>query len=1521
METNAHDIWDYVVLVGGKTCIIDCYLVSYAWTKCTTVCFDSAESLDAIIKTTPVLREANLHWSYLVSAKCAGCRKLGHTLLACSVNEKKYVSSGASLWKTLSNLDKSRLAAIYIKCLVPVAHSVSFGGSSFSSPSGQNILLKAGFFLEIKPTLLVSLELNDRFATLEHSLTSLAECVDILAKRLDTLEPMVFQLSPGHQPLVTLSLQNQGADIVMSESLGVATGGKTIVEVVVFDSTVILKMEETLNNLSITVMSLSAKINNAGLDDIICWHKKKNNLVSIFMKSKLKEKICSWIVNKFNGIQVFTSGLESGYLDAGVVIVMDSFLVRHVCKILEVPGQILSIKLLFKNKLSVSILGLYTGVSSVAWFSQAGNINSLIAKTVNESSFVIIRDNFNENSSRKYASFKKCLNFGLVNALGVVKIIDYVLISSNLVNVVMGCGVFGIKKYFDTNYQTVSVLAKFKNNMAANAAMFYDDFFVAGMCSDLNAMWFKDYDCIFVKESSKFYKLELLVLKLVKAFCLDFFGEFMSLLDKWESLDLVNASVVKSLFLLGSPFDTIWSVLFKKWNVLGNLVLVTLNHLVMNNKLVLELNLVRTKVDVIMEEWTRKHNVSLEYVFDNAFSGVMCSIDFNKMSDVISNLPNKKVAGFFGISNKLWKHCDRPVLDMLLVLLNLCLDLLMISKLYKWKDVFTNTCSIALIETAHKILSKIFLNRIFFAYSKFNVLRGNNFFVLKSTTTQSSIFAIESLVLQNMRKAYDSVGWKHLRKSLVKIKMCDKFIQFFGGIHNGQVNKVMTDFGLTNEYQIHDGLDQGEVFSLFLWHIFYDPLLCKVKRQESICGYRLDSCFITKTGYFESWADLTSFFAVGAFIDDTIWIGNSQAATQHILNIASKFFRINDISINNDKTVAILINCRSLSKPSLAKAHLDAVSNKQFSYLVSVFSFVSTNVYVKWDTMICKSLKSKSGLPLNFPNNTIYYSSLYGLKSFKQVQAEDKSAFVVSFANSVGILGCLFAHRSHNLQVLSWCLCHSLLFPSHINVNPSDNFLAGVVWIFLGCDLSLDGLVTNAFHFQNGTPMSVILNKPTFHKCVSLLWHYGIAFVKQLCSHMISYWFNVSVCFLNGFGPSFVCNLLLPDVGLSNVLESHKFEVVYSHLLRVNSGHLSLFMNGFLSGLGTPGMKAGAAVFFEDINLSLDVEVSGLVSSTMAKLQAIALAFDCVSFSRSINLFLDSQAALDVCKSKFMLIHPDFRNQCWIEYYHIANVICHINLVVNWVKVKGHSGVLDNEHANAFTGAAVLSDMHLPHMIDKHFFRTGGIAVSGNFRHFVYSVFQSVYCVHWKVGSGFWVLVDSLCANVNWFRSSLVWHPDFYLAALYYHLLVAVCKCLYNRSYLRVICLFCGNVEVSDHVFFCLFNAAGHVRLVEVHASAWETCLVLSCSSLYVLQLLSTCVSNVGVGTALYKGFVFKEWYCEFNIVVFMHEFCLVFHNDVWLICAKHQAVMEKDGIILHDGSVLVSISGSSSVLSAGMVT
>ncbi|KAG9293644.1 hypothetical protein G9A89_018981 [Geosiphon pyriformis] len=432
-----------------------------------------------------------------------------------------------------------------------------------------------------------------------------------------------------------------------------------------------------------------------------------------------------------------------------------------------------------------------------------------------------------------------------------------------------------------------------------------------------------------------------------------------------------------------------------------------------------------------------------------------------------------------------------------------------------------------------------------------------------------------------------------------------------------------------------------------------------------------------------------------------------------------------------------------------------------------------------------RGLKSKSGLPCDFPTDAIHHLSLYGLKTFEQIQAKSKLASII-FCKFIGYFG----------------------------IDSSNNFLAGVVYIFSECDLSLGSSLTSVFHCQSGTLMSLVLGEPSYFKC------------KQLDSHgPVPVWFELSVHFLGGGISLSVCSLLL-DVS-SDVLRSLDFGIIGVDLLHVNAACLSIYMDGFLSNLGTPGMMAGAVVFFEDIDLGLGVGVLGLVSSTITELQAITLAFEYIPPLCSVDLFSDSQVALDACKLESVLGQA-------LPYF------------------KDHSGVSGNKHADALTRTVAFSNRCLPHMVSEWFLQADDTIVS--------------------------------------------------------------------------------DVEVLDHVFSCPFDAADHTHLMKAHTLAWKSCLDLSHSSFCILQLLHACVSNIAVSTALCKSFVFNNWYCESasifkdskvaaqNIVSFVHKFCLAFQDDIWLVCAKHQAIIEKSGLILSDDSVPVLVSGLLVVLLTSVV-
>ncbi|KAG9286097.1 hypothetical protein G9A89_022774 [Geosiphon pyriformis] len=842
---------------GGKTCVINRSLETSNRIRCAVVGFEFNNDLESAFCTEPILGGIKLSWVRMDLVWCEKYRKFGHSALECDAPVASPFRPSRIFKRVAPDECHLQLAKLYEKKDVliswPTAFVVSLAGFSGGSHFSNGSSTSPPFFgvsdsINDSPLILADNSfLNACLNILECSLELLMDQMSNILKKLNGMElvPMVTSSSvfpPANPTLLVLCLD---VDMVLDNMILASTSPPLAVDDIVHDSSssfskvltskvgeleskmvafevLIGSVLERLDRLCSGAGSLIATCNVKGInnpakqDDIIHWHKNMNNLISIFTKTKLRDRVCSWIINKFNGVRVFTSGLNSGHLGSGVAIIMDNSLARYVCKVSEVSGRLFSIRLLFNNKLSVTILGLYAGTSLDVQFSQAGNINLLIARAVNKSSFIVLGGDFNENSLCKSASFKKCLDLSLVNSLGVSKTIDYIFVSYNLVSTVINHGVADIGDHFDFDHRAVSVHVGldrlldvhlnsihkqankdyWKYDIKVNAAMFSEEFASSVVSFNLDSMWdtvhkimvfsandsfkkkwFKSFDSVFTKGSSRFHRLE--ILNSVR---------FISLMSHWASLDSGKVLAIQVLLDFGANFDCVRSALFgvsainrhmegfasDKGHIIRSILehsfhKVELDHLVVGDKLILEPELVKAKVDVIMEEWTRRHKVvfdvsskwfgqyqPLEYVFDSAFLDVIWPVDFNKLFGVISDLLDDKAAGFSSILNKFWKHCDKSIIGMLLELLNTCLIIefvpsfwkeawiLMIPKPYEWEKVLINTYPIALIETAHKILFKILSNRIFLAYSRFN-----------DTSTQLPIFAVGLVIKDALEKNHE----------------------------------------------------------------------------------------------------------------------------------------------------------------------------------------------------------------------------------------------------------------------------------------------------------------------------------------------------------------------------------------------------------------------------------------------------------------------------------------------------------------------------------------------------------------------------------------------------------------------------------------------------------------------------------------------------------------------------------------------------------------------------------------------
>ncbi|KAG9295443.1 hypothetical protein G9A89_013472 [Geosiphon pyriformis] len=245
MGTTAHDLWNFIGLVGGKTCVIEC-------TRCATVCFDSKSSLIQAMANTPVIKGIGLHWFHLTAALCSICRNSSHTSFACHTASAS--SSPRSKRASLSAQDQLCLAKIYEKKSVPVSHPLAFSGKTWASVRHLVVQLNLVLYFMVNLSrLLVS------------SLVSLAGQIGELAKRLDSFVLAVSQPSLGCQLPVTFPSQNQGEDIVMGVDSDDTTSNKTAAIISSTASPEVVKLENMLKGLSALVMSLSAHLDDLAL--------------------------------------------------------------------------------------------------------------------------------------------------------------------------------------------------------------------------------------------------------------------------------------------------------------------------------------------------------------------------------------------------------------------------------------------------------------------------------------------------------------------------------------------------------------------------------------------------------------------------------------------------------------------------------------------------------------------------------------------------------------------------------------------------------------------------------------------------------------------------------------------------------------------------------------------------------------------------------------------------------------------------------------------------------------------------------------------------------------------------------------------------------------------------------------------------------------------------------------------------------------------------------------------------------
>ena len=335
------------------------------------------------------------------------------------------------------------------------------------------------------------------------------------------------------------------------------------------------------------------------------------------------------------------------------------------------------------------------------------------------------------------------------------------------------------------------------------------------------------------------------------------------------------------------------------------------------------------------KEWENEYR-PLEFIDETIYKGLLEDIDDDEWWSTINSLPLNKAGGISKITYDILKKLSNSSLKLLKKFYNIILKTSLIPNSWllaiiypipkpgDWDLDLNKTRPITLLESPQKLLMKILTNRLsrILATNK-EVLGECNYAALPGYSTNEPIFITNNILedarsnnkelwmcLQDMSKAYDLVNRKHLIMALKRIKIPDRFIDIIMNSLEGRKNRIITDVGITNEYQMVNGIDQGAIMSPLLWIIYYNPLFHKINKIKEI-GYKMtvewekDLNNPRKRGYLECICNNV------VYMDDTTWFGKNKKDLNEQLRLADEFNRFNGIKVNPAKSVLLVINSKT----------------------------------------------------------------------------------------------------------------------------------------------------------------------------------------------------------------------------------------------------------------------------------------------------------------------------------------------------------------------------------------------------------------------------------------------------------------------------------------------------------------------------------------------------------------------------------------------------------------------------------
>ena len=223
----------------------------------------------------------------------------------------------------------------------------------------------------------------------------------------------------------------------------------------------------------------------------------------------------------------------------------------------------------------------------------------------------------------------------------------------------------------------------------------------------------------------------------------------------------------------------------------------------------------------------------------------------------------------------------------------------LLPKKNKNKLYIKNWRPISLLNTDYKLIAKIFASRLqnvlpsVINYDQSGYLKnryiGQNIRLLEDVSTYTNFYNLPGIIFSiDFEKAFDSINWSFLLKTLKCFNFGTKFISYIRTMYNNIESTVINNGTSDKFFKLHRGVRQGCPLSAYLFIIAIEILAIKVRNNPDIKGIKI--------GHQE--------LKISLLADDiTLLLKNIESVTE-TLNTLKFFHSCSGLKINIDKSHA-----------------------------------------------------------------------------------------------------------------------------------------------------------------------------------------------------------------------------------------------------------------------------------------------------------------------------------------------------------------------------------------------------------------------------------------------------------------------------------------------------------------------------------------------------------------------------------------------------------------------------------------